>query len=1341
VKMVDSTSVAGSDAPWEDQGGVSCSKSKEPDDSSDLDNDNHTFSALSLYPTDSEFLPPPIPRNQSPLINEKRVKRGYRDIMSPKVCGIMFEGEPAWLWAIRLSDFSSILITQSNALTLQQNHFATWEKVKAKLTVIDDSEVGLKTTAHFWLVSGSWDFFSIKHPWVVARDKSRDATKLCDVVIWLQPSVRRKPSSKGSDGCRWISLAHSQVGGMTTVRGMFGVVGDLPTLKVILDPISRTIDHLLKHSVRPKPCHPEELVVPHLLVTDRLSVHRMDQPVLYPSHFSRSGWGYRALTPEELAHAFDLPPYLSWDARFRATLVPLHLLRVILDQVLDSLNLAIQPHPAQRPRLLLSSDSALLAFKSVDQEFLPGLNRWLPGSWSDAPIAERAVKADNAAVDFSPWHRRISLVLPCNSLTLIRLEEFALRWWRRRTARSFRLYLSTTYGDKWQSLSVNSGPSPARGKRALCGRGVIQPQAKRACRQLDNSSRGGGAVVPLDTDTSELSKDLQAGRAVLSQILQSSWWEWSHGSSLCFWRWNGVEQIRAARDGMKIFVQSTLPQGRRLKQIKLAPAIRTLVADKVDGMLKRGYLDTGHVSNSLHYFAVPKGDSDIRVVFDGTSSGLNETLWAPNFYLPSARAASLTLSFSTWMGDMDFGEMFHNFFMDPQIRKCAGIKIKPIASKLMHLPFSPTMSGSSSLQESPKPEFLRWTRLFMGMKPSPYNAIRHYYWGEEFARGNPALSSNPMSFNRIILNLPGSKDYDPGLPKVMKWNDKANNLAGDVVTFVDDVRFTGYSKANCQAVRRQFASRIQFLGMQDAPRKFRPPSQDQAGAWTGTIFRISSVSISKSVSAAKWEKGRTIIAHLATMCESESGRPRLNRKLLERDTGFLNHLAMTYEIFNPFLKGFYLTLNSWRSRRDSDDWKVPDNRWKQWLMNQHLQGKLTEDELDEALGTSDINDQPPEEVIASTRFAGDVSSLLQLFTSNDNPPAVNLRSKNIVTVIYGFGDASGSGLGSTFTCGTGFTFRIGVWGSLDKPESSNWKEFTNVVEALEDEAAEGNLHNAEVFMFTDNSTVESCAKRGSSSSPKLLDLILRLNVLTTRLGVQIHIFHVAGTRMIAQGTDGVSRGCLAQGVMAGEAMSAHVPIFLSAFDRSNTSNLLEWMKGWCGRESILLNEMGWFTTGHDIDCWVHFEDGFDRPSLTEGRTYIWAPPPIAAEVALAELRKARIKRQTSAHIVVIPRLCTGLWLRQLYKAADIVFEVPVGSSIWSIEMHEPLLIGILFPFIRSKPWQLRNTPKMFAVGRELRSLLQDSSLDSRDFLRKFWVSCVRLKSLPENVVRQMLYFE
>ena len=781
---------------------------------------------------------------------------------------------------------------------------------------------------------------------------------------------------------------------------------------------------------------------------------------------------------------------------------------------------------------------------------------------------------------------------------------------------------------------------------------------------------------------------------------------------------------------MEIFVATELPHAlARIKSPRFTPEERTLVAVKLDGMLQRSYLEEGFVRSKVHYFAVPKGDDDIRVVFDGTSSGLNDSLWAPNFYLPNSRAASVLLTFSTWMADVDFGEMFHNFFASNQIRKHAGVDVSPLGSSLKTNLCRGAKRGG---------HLVRWTRLFMGMRSSPYNAVRYYYWGEEFVRGNPDGKKNPMRYDSVILNLPCMESYNPELPKVMKWNAQANDnvgaIAGDVVTFVDDGRITGHSKENCHDVHRQFSSRIQYLGMQDAPRKFRPPSQMEAGAWAGTVFRIDPKSISKSVSQEKWDKGRRIILDLKIKCEGDpSGRPMLHRKDLERSTGFLNHLTMTFEDITPFLKGFYLTLNSWRPQRDADDWKMSDKKWKQVLFDRQDRGLVTEAEVE---GRWPYDPNAPEEVRASTRFRSDVHALSEILL-HDKVPRVNLRSKNIISVVYGFGDASGTGLGATFTCGSGFNFRIGVWGCLEKDESSNWKEFSNIVDALEDEAKEGNLLDSEVFMFTDNSTVEACAVKGSSSSPKLLSLIIRLRSMSTRHGVKLHIFHVAGTRMIAQGTDGVSRGYLALGVMAGEAMSAFIPIHLSCIERS--VNLIDWLKAWCGSRALLLSPMGWFGEGHDIGGWTTPIDGFELPILKEGRTYIWAPPPFAADIALAELRKARIKRQSSSHVFVCPRLCTSLWIKQLYKASDIVIEIPAGTHGWPLEMHEPLLIGLLFPFLRQKPWQLRGTPKMHAMGRQLRSLLSEKDMDPRDLLRKFWVQCHRLGSVSEALVRKVLY--
>ena len=88
-------------------------------------------------------------------------------------------------------------------------------------------------------------------------------------------------------------------------------------------------------------------------------------------------------------------------------------------------------------------------------------------------------------------------------------------------------------------------------------------------------------------------------------------------------------------------------------------------------------------------------------------------------------------------------------------------------------------------------------------------------------------------------------------------------------------------------------------------------------------------------------------------------------------------------------------------------------------------------------------------------------------------------------------------------------------------------------------------------MFTDNSTAECVYFKGTSRSRHLFELVLRLRKLEMQTGCRIYLVHVAGTRMIAQGSDGLSRGDQNAGVMAGRDMLSFVPLNLSAFDRSS----------------------------------------------------------------------------------------------------------------------------------------------------------------------------------------------
>jgi hypothetical protein len=76
----------------------------------------------------------------------------------------------------------------------------------------------------------------------------------------------------------------------------------------------------------------------------------------------------------------------------------------------------------------------------------------------------------------------------------------------------------------------------------------------------------------------------------------------------------------------------------------------------------------------MDMFDVPKGENDIRLVYNGSKSGLNESLWAPWFCLPTVDTMCRTLFPNSWCGDNDYGEIFLNFKMHRDLQKYSGIE-------------------------------------------------------------------------------------------------------------------------------------------------------------------------------------------------------------------------------------------------------------------------------------------------------------------------------------------------------------------------------------------------------------------------------------------------------------------------------------------------------------------------------------------------------------------------------------------------------------------------------------------------------------------------------------------
>ena len=547
-----------------------------------------------------------------------------------------------------------------------------------------------------------------------------------------------------------------------------------------------------------------------------------DTPVAVATHMSATGWGLRRLTAQEIMLAWDLPAAVAEGAggisdfeedvfKSLEESCPIKMLNAIAEVVTeqgvekgwieDSAIKAVDPVKTQEGSVLPEGLDVLIGDVPIRD--------WV----NEGCLAEKQfAKHDDSDPPMHIWDNRAFMCRPELVITqklrtsTKALRGLVLRWCRRRVWRSFQSHLRRTCGRDWSS--IRDSTHNRKRKRDDAG----DPSNNRRAKALD--------------------RDLEAGRDVISRIADGDWWSWSCGSRLLFWKWQ-AEVTQDARDGAPFWVTGRLPRNQKPQRPPSDKRMAKFPAKKINKVRSRGYITPGFIRSLTNYFPVEKvvedGEVlDVRMVCDATQSGLNDALWAPNFGLPTVRSHMRMTSFESEMADLDVGEMFLNFPLDPKMQPCAGVDLSPLAKDM-----GITLKQGEHLWE-------RWNRLAMGMRPSPFMATRLFWLAEEIVRGDRRDPENYLRWNHIRMNLPGSKSYDPTLPWMCKIvvHNGCYLVAANFITFVDDIRSGGPGREWTWRATRQIAARLNSLGIQDAPRKRRPPSK-RPDAWAGSMVEVT----------------------------------------------------------------------------------------------------------------------------------------------------------------------------------------------------------------------------------------------------------------------------------------------------------------------------------------------------------------------------------------------------------------------------------------------------------------------------------------------------------------------
>jgi hypothetical protein len=306
-----------------------------------------------------------------------------------------------------------------------------------------------------------------------------------------------------------------------------------------------------------------------------------------------------------------------------------------------------------------------------------------------------------------------------------------LACWHRQLLRGFH---------EWRKINVrvNRGCTPSQMIwRTICMRG------NKGCTAFAWSKKGQAAYraqwLSIRSTLDGLAT-VWAGHDALRRSTNVPWFECLEGLAPFFWNW-GAQYQRGLQDGQPHYVTGPFPLFMQPQKGHKDPAKHKLMWANVVQVCKQGYILPGKVVGGAYHFCVDKGANNIRMVYNGTSCGLNNVLWAPRFGLPTVKQTLRALLPGYCQCDLDVREKFLNYPLHSDLQEFSGVDVRGVG-------LLDQRDHDWEANQGPGP-WERWERNWMGLQDSSYCSQQWQVHLKFEVYGDRKVLSNPFHWDRV----------------------------------------------------------------------------------------------------------------------------------------------------------------------------------------------------------------------------------------------------------------------------------------------------------------------------------------------------------------------------------------------------------------------------------------------------------------------------------------------------------------------------------------------------------------------------------------------------------------